>query len=297
MRNLVIITPSYRLLEKGLEGWLRTLGYAESTVYNTPAQVRSFLYFLEQQQITELSQVDAGDIDHYFEFLSHRRNYRRGGSLSANYLVSHLNALKRFCRYLRETRRQNLEIGLSPAKPAVSHKTILAKQEIKALYDVTDDTITGVRDRAMLGIYYGCGLRRSEGIALDINDINTDKKLLYVRRAKNYRERYVPYGDGVKHDLNSWLSVRDEYLRYDGGQAFLLSQRGQRISGNALIKRIKVLSDRVGLDKEIGLHTLRHSIATHLLHQGMSLENVSRFLGHRSLENTQIYTHLKHEAL
>ena len=79
-------------------------------------------------------------------------------------------------------------------------------------------------------------------------------------------------------------------------QALFLSVRGKRMDGNSLLMRLKELVKMAGLNKSIGLHTLRHSIATHLLQSGMALENVSRFLGHQSLESTQIYTHLSAEA-
>jgi integrase/recombinase XerD len=75
-----------------------------------------------------------------------------------------------------------------------------------------------------------------------------------------------------------------------------ISARGKRLHGNSLINRLKKLAEAAGIDREIGLHTLRHSIATHLLQSGMNLENVSRFLGHQSLESTQIYTHIVAET-
>ena len=148
----------------------------------------------------------------------------------------------------------------------------------------------------MLGVYYGCGLRRNEGLELDITDIDLNRGLVHVRKGKGSKERFVPIGESVKQDFKDWLSVRGEYQKHPTEQAFLLSPRGNRISGNALMERLKRLVETAGINKDIGLHSLRHSIATHLLNEGMSLENVSRFLGHGSLENTQIYTHLKNES-
>jgi integrase/recombinase XerD len=303
MRSISLENPQYRLLEKGFENWLRTLSFADSTVYNSPAYLKAFFHFLEQNQVTDLHQVNKSHIRDYITYLSQRKNQRRGGGLSVNYLTSNINALKRFSRYLRETRKQNLEVDIKLPPEKETAKTILTKAEILILYKscpVNDYrwkyAMIGLRDRAMLGIYYGCGLRRSEGLELDITDIDLTRNLVHVRKGKGNKERFVPIGESVKQDFKDWLSVRDQYLKQVGEQAFLLSPRGNRISGNALMERLKRLVEAAGINKDIGLHSLRHSIATHLLQQGMSLENVSRFLGHSSLENTQIYTHLKNES-
>lgn len=303
MRSIKLENPQYCLLEKGFENWLRTLNYAESTVYSSPAYLRSFFYFLEQNHITGLCQLEKGHIRAYMGYLTQRKNHRRGGGLSVNYQANQINALKRFARYLRQTRKQNLEIDFSLAQEKETLKTILTQAEIQTLYKACPVgdyrwkyAMIGLRDRAMLGIYYGCGLRRSEGLALDISDIDLTRGLLYVRKGKGSKERFVPISEKVKQSFKDWLSVRDQLLKYPAEQAFLISPRGKRICGNTLLIRLGKLAETAGINKDIGLHSLRHSIATHLLQQGMSMENVSRFLGHSSLESTQIYTHLTNES-
>ena len=100
----------------------------------------------------------------------------------------------------------------------------------------------------------------------------------------------------VREDLKNYIKNARNYLIKDPSEtALFLTYAGKRIGGTGMITRLKTLSEKAKSDKEPGLHTLRHSIATHLLQSGMSLENISRFLGHHSLESTQIYTHLKHE--
>src|SRR3989339_622885 len=265
MRSIKLNNPQYRLLEKGFENWLRTLNFADSTVYNSPAYLKAFFHFLEQNQVTDLHQVDKSHIRDYITYLSQRKNQRRGGGLSINYLTSNINALKRFGRYLRETRKQNLEVDIKLPPEKETAKTILTKAEILILYKscpVNDYrwkyAMIGLRDRAMLGIYYGCGLRRSEGLELDITDIDLIRSLVHVRKGKGSKERFVPIGESIKQDFKDWLSVRGEYLKQAGEQAFLLSPRGNRISGNALLIRLKRLVEAAGINKDIGLHSLRH---------------------------------------
>ena len=290
------------VLIENFGNWLNTLGYADSTVYTSKRHVNDFFFYLKENEIRSLKKVKAETITAYHNYLQERKNKRQTGSLSENYIISNVNALKRLGKYLQETERGKLEIEI-PCKGNQSHqKSILTKEEIKSLYKACDHSILGIRDRAILGIYYGCGLRRSEGIALNVSDIHLGKNLVHVRKGKGNRERYVPINAAIKEDLENYIYVaRNQILSFknqkqDPDQSGLfLSMRSKRISENALLLRIHKLAESTSITKEVGLHSLRHSIATHLLQSGMKLEEVSRFLGHSSLESTQIYTHLKDE--
>jgi len=295
------------ILTEGFERWLITLGYAQSTVYASANYVRDFSHWLMTIPVKDLDQVDSTVIRAYYKHLQNRKSKRGSGSLSDNYIISNINALRRFSRYLNETGKGHLEIDIRPQRVSQAEKTILTMEEIKAMYRVCGAgarkdfaEIFGTRDRAILSIYYGCGLRRSEGEALNLPDVQLKEKLVYVKKGKNYRERYVPMSEAVKEDLESYIgTARRKILSYKKvkAEALLLSMQTKRLCGNAIISRIQILAERAGIQKEIGLHTLRHSIATHLLHRGMSLEEVSQFLGHRSLESTQIYTHIANEQI
>jgi site-specific recombinase XerD len=192
-----------------------------------------------------------------------------------------------------------LEVPLKVKPEKYPPRVILTRDEIRRLYQVTDNTQLGYRDRAMLGVYYGLGLRRSEGVGLDVKDVLLKKNLVYVRKGKNYRERYVPVSQVVRTDLENYiLYVRDSFFyspEKRKNPALLVSMQGRRVAGTTLIFRLQLLAEKAGIDKTVGLHTLRHSIATHLLSSGMSLDSICRFLGHSSLESTQIYTHLSNE--
>ena len=145
----------------------------------------------------------------------------------------------------------------------------------------------------MLSLYYGCGLRRSEAVAVDVSDVLFRKRLLYVRKGKNYRERYVPMTSAIIADLRTYLyEARPLLLGKYSSEALLVSNQGRRIEAQSLAIRLKQLLLIAGIDKPITLHSLRHSIATHLLQSGMKLQYISDFLGHQSLEATQLYTHI-----
>jgi integrase/recombinase XerD len=149
----------------------------------------------------------------------------------------------------------------------------------------------------MLTIYYSCGLRRNEGYHVDLSDINLDQKILHVRKGKNYKERFVPFNKASQKALENYIyDHRPNLVKHQTENALFISQRGKRMKSQSMALRLKLLqhrSENLELkEKNVRLHVLRHSIATHLLQNGMRLENISQFLGHSSLESTQIYTHL-----
>lgn len=305
MRNLSLQSSHFEYIEKSFREWLDILGYAESTVYSLPNHIREFFYWLEGKEITQLKQIDIKHFKAYYEQLKTRTNERRGGGLSNAYLNKHLQALYKFTDYLRQSGRLILPTLSIEWEPDDTEEiTTLSPEEIKELYKATYGYNEGTklepfnaRDRAILTIFYGCGLRRNEGYHLDLSDINFDRRILHVRKGKNYKERFVPFN-------NTSLKYLEEYI-YDWRpllvhtkkeEAFFISQKGRRMEGQSMAIRLRLLQQRTDnitlQEKNVRLHVLRHSIATHLLQNGMSLEKISRFLGHSSLESTQVYTHL-----
>ena len=294
------MTEINNILQTGFEKWLKTLGYAQSTVYLSVKYAGDFFFYLKTLEITSLEEIQPETIKGYRSYLQTRKNKRQPGSLSNNYIISNINALKRFSKYLHETGKANLEIKLELQAEKENIKIILTQSEVKALYKACSNDILGIRDRAILSVYYGCGLRRSEGANLDLKDVLLKEKLLFVRSGKGCKERYVPMTGAVKEDMENYIYVAREKIpgfKNVKTDALFLSMQAGRLCGNALIGRIHKLAVNANLQKETGLHTLRHSIATHLLQSGMTLEEVSRFLGHSSLESTQIYTHISNAEL
>ena len=149
----------------------------------------------------------------------------------------------------------------------------------------------------MLSIFYGCGLRRNEARHLDLKDIQITNNLIHVRKGKGSKERLIPLTPGNMEYISTYIEEsRPLFLEKKTNnkeEAFFVSSRGTRIQG--FYQRIDLLKQAAGIEKPLGLHTLRHSIATHLLHAGMEIEDIARFLGHSTLESTQIYTHILDE--
>lgn len=296
MHTFTITTPQYIQLEESFGQWLFLLNFEQSTVKYAPRKVREFFAWLEQQKITELSGITKPVIESYFEYLKERQNNRRKGRLSRNYLRTHITALRKLARYLRETGRESFEVEVQLPGSTRNIKSVFTKAEIKALYNACEGDALGIRDRAMLAVYYGCGLRRNEGINLDVSDILLNKNLLYVSKGKNYKERYVPMTEAVREDLQNYLDYARPMFLNKHNSALFLSYAGNRLITQSMATRLQKLKEKAGIEKEAGLHTLRHSIATHLLQSGMKLSQIKRFLGHSSMESTQIYTHVSAET-
>jgi integrase/recombinase XerD len=305
MKQLQIKSENFRYIEHSFREWLDILGYAESTVYNLPNQIREMFYWMEQNQITQVTQIENKHIKEYYTGLKHRANQRRGGGLSNSYLNKHLQALYKFTDYLRQSGRMVLPyLNISWESNDSQEIQYLTQDEIKELYKATYGYNEGTRlealnarDRAILTVYYACGLRRNEGYHLDLSDINFDRQILHVRKGKAYKERFVPFNKTSSQHLQEYIYDARPQLtedRKDG--AFFISQKGRRMETQSMALRLKLLQQRTEnielQQKNVRLHILRHSIATHLLQNGMPLEKISRFLGHSSLESTQVYTHI-----
>ncbi len=268
---------------------LHRLGYNKSSVQMLPSCLKEFLKFTGKP----VKFIEANDITNYHEYLQNRPNRRRSGGLSESYITHHIYSLKLFFTWQQELRNitENPMNAIAPTAfktPEHKPREILSSSEIKALYDACET----LQQRAILSLYYGCGLRRSEGVALNLKDVRFRSNLLYVRDGKGGKRRVVPMSASVKKDL--WKYVLKERTSKTE-TAFLIGKMGGRLSGERCNKILKELLKRSNIEDGITLHALRHSIATHLLDNGLSVEYVRDFLGHKHLESTQIYTRVRKE--
>lgn len=292
-------TPTTTLRDiylSSFQDWLSAMNYVASSQYYDPRRLGDFLDWLAEKNIPSLSEVTATDIQHFFQELSKRTSKHSGTVLSQSTLRNYLTSLRRFNRYLLQHTGEGLEINVQLGSVARKPPVLLSNEEIAALYEATGLDLLGMRDRAMLAVCYGCGLRRQEAASLEVRDIQTDRQYVHVRRAKGHKERYVPMVGMVAEDLSSYLQEARPMLIKSNQQpsTLFLSIQGKALSGSMLYERLRKLTRKAGIQKAVGLHSLRHSMATHLLARGMSLSQIAHFLGHQSLESTQIYTHVTH---
>jgi site-specific recombinase XerD len=288
---------SKRKYKEGFKRWLEMLNYVQPSIDYDPKRLGEFLDWMEANGATQIEQITGSKVKEYFEFLSERKSKRTGEVLSVASLRSHLTTVNRFVRYLQHIEEGNIEVSIQLKGKAKKEIVVLSTTEIEQIYESTDDSLLGIRDRALLSIFYGCGVRRNEAQYIEVKDILPDRNLLYIRKGKGYKERYVPIVGKVKKDLINYLNIgRSVMVGKEINQSLFIKLDGKPLTSSGMYCRIKKLMKKAGIKKKAGLHTLRHSIATHLLNNGMKLSEIAKFLGHSSLESTQIYTHLKDET-
>jgi integrase/recombinase XerD len=323
MKSLIIQSTHYNYLLKSYKEYLQVTGYAIKTVKAWPIHVQEFLHYIESKNIVHITSIETNHINDFIQHIKQRKNKSRAGALSSSSINSIINATNAFAKFINASGKYMLDLTMHRETTNTAEKTILTVQEIKQLYEATflpyewDNIAMGQRDRAIIALYYGCGLRRGEGVNLNIADINLQERLLFVRKAKGNKQRLVPIASKHLQDISDYIKEGREWFLYyhettaehhnkHNGKplelknieapetnAFLVTNKGGRFFTPEY--RIKYLHKKVSLEKNITLHGLRHSIATHLLQSGMSIEDIAKFLGHSSLVSTQIYTHIVNE--
>jgi len=302
VKKLKLFNESFKLLVTNYKEWLDILGYAESTVYQLPNHLQEFFYYLECHGHSDINRITTQTVKDYYNKLKERANERQSGALSKSYLNKHQQALKKFKNYLQSHNHKGINIHLKSEKQPTEEKlNILTQSEVKELFKATDHSNTKwhlrCRDKAILTVLYSCGLRRTEAVSLDISDILFDKERVFVRKGKNYKERFVPINRRNAEILEDYIyEARPEFYQSNLSEALFINKNGTRMQGMSFANRLKAIiqatNNKTIAEKGITLHILRHSIATHLLQQKVPLESIKTFLGHSSLESTQIYVHL-----
>jgi integrase/recombinase XerD len=210
-----------------------------------------------------------------------------------------LVALRAFYRFA--AREGGVEVDPTATTGAPRRARALPKAlsvaQVGRLLDAPGEHAAGVRDRAILETLYAAGLRISELVALDVDDLDVDARTVWVRGGKGGRDRRVPLGRAACAAVERYVITARPLLAAGGATrgardaaALWLNARGRRLTRQGCWKLLKAHAQRVGLDARVSPHTLRHSFATHLLDGGADLRVVQELLGHASLATTQIYT-------
>jgi len=282
--------------EQQIDLWLDSLwlekGLSENTIASYRRDLRQYAHWLNGRG-EHLLQAGRASLQQY---LSWRLEQQRRSSSTSRLL----SCLRGFYRYqLREARiSEDPTLNLENPRMGRPLPKTLTEQDVERLLAAPDvgDPL-GLRDRAMLELLYATGLRVTELISLQLEQINSRLGVIRVV-GKGDKERLVPVGDEALHWTERYLresrpllavSLRDETL--------FLSRRGQAMTRQTFWHRIKRYATESGIDKPLSPHVLRHAFATHLLNHGADLRVVQMLLGHADLSTTQIYTHVAQHRL
>jgi integrase/recombinase XerD len=265
---------------------LLNLGYSKNAVVNYPKYAQKLLEYTKEIAL----KITDQHIKNYYEYLKTKPSRITKKVISESHIYSQLLAIKLYFEYLERTKiiKRN-PYNLRIKQTTKSERLVFTQEEIKILYQ----NCTNLLEINILNLCYGCGLRRNEVELLNIKDVNFEQKLLFIRKGKGKKRRVIPLTTAIVKDLKDYC-IETEMVRKENEESFLIGQSGSKIRGNNVYDLFKKLLKRTQSLKPENycLHSLRHSIATHLLENEMSIEMVRDFLGHSQLVSTQIYTRI-----
>jgi len=296
--KMFVINAHYQQKADEYKNHLEMLGYNKKSVRNKYLMIIEFLKYLETGGINNLERITEKEIVKYHSYLKTRPNKTYGGILSLKTVASNMWNVKLFFTMLQT----NNEIKTNPASlvkylhpESKTNRTILTREEIEELYSKTKTR----EERAILALGYGCGLRASEISQLNTEDVKINRLVVVIKSGKGNKRRVVPMSPGVKRNLNEYYFTQRIYYKKNE-HAFLLNNKERRMKPYTCNNRLKEIISRCSnriKEKNISMHNLRHSIATHLLEDGITLEQLRDFLGHSKLESTEIYTRVNQEQI
>lgn len=296
---------NFNTIYNGYVKWLEALGFSDGLVYDYKFKVTDFFEYLELKNINSITQIKQSHINTYFEHIQTRPNKRtQNGSLSPSHLNHHFSAIDKLCEFLHQ-----IGMNKAPIPPNFRIKQdkyeriykiqTYTQDEIKQLYNCINNAYcdlpykereeTTEQLKLIFSLFYGCGLRRTEGFNVRIKDIDFNRKTLFIEQGKNYKDRIIPLSSGIYKNLEHYIYNFRNLYKLPHNKLFIYKQCTLY---NLLKDLPEYCENKTIRQKRMTLHILRHSIATHLLQNGMDIENISKFLGHASLSSTQIYTHL-----
>ncbi|MFD1862587.1 site-specific tyrosine recombinase XerD [Planococcus chinensis] len=268
---------------------------AENTLVSYERDLKSYLQYLKEvEQLDSLRKVERVHI------LNHLRHLKETTKTSRT-VARHISSIRSFHQFLIRERVVDNDPTVHLEMPQMEKKlpNILSIEEVDALIEApARDKANGIRDRAMLELLYASGMRVSECINLDIEDINLT--MGFVRCfGKGGKERIIPLGKSALEACRSYLETARGQLVKEGAatDSLFINQRGKRLTRQGCWKLLKQHAQKAGIQKELTPHTLRHSFATHLIENGADLRAVQEMLGHADISTTQIYTHVSKTRL
>lgn len=293
----MIKTLDYRVINEVFKDYMKGSGYAKGSITIRLLELRDFCGYLQlYENMEDLREVTEKEIKNYWKYLK-KVITQYGRPFAKRTIIEKIQMVKLIfkCLYLNELVIVNPARNISiPKKGDSKTRAVFSVDEINTLLDSIDTTVPlGFRDRAMYELMYSSGLRVGEIAKLNMSDIDFCSRMLLVRQGKWYKDRIVPV---------SVIAVKFLKLLYPGKNrikdAPVFRTRNGRISSKTVSGRFHDLLIKHGMLKPgLSAHSVRHSVATHLLEAGADLRYVQELLGHECIETTVLYTHMLYDNL
>ena len=261
---------------------------SDNTVESYSRDLRQYIEYIKSKNIASFKNTNKTTIITYLLYM--QKNGRATSTISRN-----LASIRAFYQYLASERIIDRDPKLDLESPKVEKKlpVILSSKEVELLLEQPDiNNAKGIRDKSMLELLYATGIRVSELVSLDFDDINVE--LGYIRCSRNNdRERIIPVGTIALDILGRYVcEIRPELVKNKSVKALYVNYKGERLTRQGFWKIIKGYKNKAKIKKDITPHTLRHSFAAHLIENGADLKSVQEMLGHSDISTTQVYTQI-----
>ncbi len=266
---------------------------SNNTISSYIRDINQFLAYLGTKRTCRcVSDVTKSDVERYVEWLS--KNGKSAATISRS-----VASLKCYSGFLIITSRikDNPLLNITTVRTVKKLPQILTSREVELFLEQPECTdMKGYRDKAMLELLYATGIRVSELIALDIDDVNLSTGLICCQSGS--KERTIPLYPAAIRAISDYINlVRNQMLAHPSEQALFVNMSGERMSRQGFWKIVKHYQEKAHIEKEITPHTLRHSFAAHLLENGADLRSLQEMLGHADISSTQVYTQLVKKQL
>ncbi|MBX7256271.1 MAG: site-specific tyrosine recombinase XerD [Candidatus Hydrogenedentes bacterium] len=283
-------SPLSPLLDRFMESIVFEAGLAEATLNAYSADLSAYVTFLASRSVDDPTTITRELI------LDHLIELRKNG-LSARSAARHLSAIRRFHAFLRDERIVTVDPTEGFDAPRLSRTLphVLSHDEIERMIAAVDlSKPEGIRDAAILELFYSCGLRISELATVPLRNVSLEEGAVRVR-GKGSKVRLAPLGSQAALRIRAWIEIRNQGpVKAD---TLFLGKSGKRMSRSSVWQVVKRYSRAANIRQNVTPHMLRHSFATHLLDNGADLRSVQEMLGHSDISTTQIYTHVTTDRL
>ena len=276
--------------------WALATGLSEHTVTTRRFKCQQFIVWCDERGITQPTEFTRPIIERYQRHLYQHRK-PDGSALSVFGQLARLHALISWVRWMVRQHHMlhnpaaDLEL---PPKPRVLPKTLLSVQQAEAVLATADPgTLQGLRNRAILEVFYSSGMRRMELMGLKLHDIDTERGTVMIRQGKGSKDRFIPLGERACAWIDKYLAeVRGELVGIDDDRSLFLDDFGRPLSAHFLGDVVRRHLEAGGITTPGACHVFRHACATHMLEGGADIRFIQAMLGHAKLDTTQLYTHL-----
>ncbi len=271
-------------------------GYSKSTLHRRESDIRRFIGWCDERALVHPNQVTKPILERYQRYLFYYRQARNNRPLSPTSQNHYLTSVKQYFKWLTQENYllYNPASELVIVKQNATLPIVLSVAEIERVMQQPDTLRPGgLRDRAILEVFYSTGIRRSELCNLQLHDLSLSRKTLYVRSGKGNKDRLLPIGERALHWLKIYLTGARPELLIDVQETHVfLNDYGNAFRDNKLGDKVKRFIRNAGINVLGSCHLLRHAMATHMLENGAELRFIQVMLGHANLSATQIYTHV-----